>query len=64
MARKVSSLERRATELKAEVQRLEDLRRELRAEIVPYERGGELVRQADVQRFKIEIKRSDLRGSP
>jgi MerR family transcriptional regulator/heat shock protein HspR len=64
MARKVSSLERRATELKAEVQRLEDLRRELRAEIVPYERGGELVRQADIQRFKIEIKRSDLRGSP
>jgi MerR family transcriptional regulator/heat shock protein HspR len=63
MARKVSLLERRAAELKAEVERLEALRRELRAEIVPYERGGELVRQADVQRFKIEIKRSDLRGS-
>jgi MerR family transcriptional regulator/heat shock protein HspR len=57
MARKLASLERRAVELKAEVQRLEDLRRELRAEIVPYERGGELVRRADIQRFKIEIQR-------
>ena len=57
MARKVAMLERRAAELKAEVQRLEDLRRELRAEIVPYQRGGELVRRADIQRFKIEIQR-------
>jgi MerR family transcriptional regulator, heat shock protein HspR len=44
MARKVHALERRATELKAEVERLEALRRELRAEIVPYARGGALVR--------------------
>jgi MerR family transcriptional regulator/heat shock protein HspR len=44
MARKVHALERRATELKAEVERLETLRRELRAEIVPYTRGGALVR--------------------
>ncbi len=57
MARKVASLERRAGELKAEVERLETLRRELRAEIVPYVRGGELVRRADVQRFKIEVQR-------
>ena len=57
MARKVGSLERRAAELKAEVERLEALRRELRAEIVPYERGGELVRREDVQRFKIQIER-------
>ena len=48
MARKVAQLERRAGELKAEVERLEALRRELRAEIVPYERGGELVRTADL----------------
>jgi MerR family transcriptional regulator/heat shock protein HspR len=48
MQRKVGALEKRATELKAEVQRLEELRRELRAEIVPYVRGGALVRQADV----------------
>jgi MerR family transcriptional regulator/heat shock protein HspR len=40
MARKVQALERRAAELNTEVERLEALRRELRAEIVPYTRGG------------------------
>ncbi len=49
MARKVRAMEKRAAELKAEVQRLEQLRRELRAEIVPYERGGELVRAGDLK---------------
>jgi len=44
MARKVRALERRATELKDEVERLEALRLQLRAEIVPYVRGGALVR--------------------
>ncbi len=58
MSRKVQALEKRAQELKTEVQRLEALRRELRAEIVPYERGGELVRRADVQRFQIRVERS------
>ena len=58
MARKVAALETRAGELNAEVQRLEALRRELRAEIVPYERGGEIVRQADVQSFKIRVDRA------
>jgi MerR family transcriptional regulator, heat shock protein HspR len=57
MARRVSGLERRAAELKAEVQRLEQLRRELRADIVPYEPGGELIRAADVEPFKIPVKR-------
>jgi MerR family transcriptional regulator/heat shock protein HspR len=57
MARKVSALERRAAELKTEVERLEKLRRELRAEIVPYERGGEIVRTADLARFKVPIDR-------
>lgn len=51
MSRKVAALERRAGELGAEVARLEELRRELRAEIVPYARGGQLVRCADVKRF-------------
>src|ERR1700684_3422178 len=46
MSRKVEALQKRATELSAEVQRLEGLRRELRAEIVPYVKGGELVRGA------------------
>jgi MerR family transcriptional regulator/heat shock protein HspR len=41
---RVHALERRAEELAAEVSRLEKLRRELRAEIVPYRRGGEIVR--------------------
>jgi MerR family transcriptional regulator/heat shock protein HspR len=58
MARKVASLEGRARELKAEVERLEALRRELRAEIVPYERAGELVRSADLKRFKVPIDRA------
>ncbi|MFZ0090848.1 MAG: MerR family transcriptional regulator, partial [Solirubrobacteraceae bacterium] len=48
MARRVAALQKRAAELGAEVARLEVLRRELRAEIVPYERGGELVRHADL----------------
>jgi MerR family transcriptional regulator, heat shock protein HspR len=57
MSRKVAALEKRARELKAEVERLEAVRRELRAEIVPYERGGEIIRHADMQRFKIPVKR-------
>jgi MerR family transcriptional regulator/heat shock protein HspR len=58
MARKVAALERRASELTAEVQRLEALRRELRAEIVPYERGGAIVRSADVKTFKVPVQRT------
>ncbi|MGA9857684.1 MAG: helix-turn-helix transcriptional regulator [Solirubrobacteraceae bacterium] len=53
MNRKVSALQKRAEELGAEVRRLEALRRELRAEIVPYARGGELVRHADLQRLRM-----------
>jgi MerR family transcriptional regulator, heat shock protein HspR len=59
MARKVMQLERRANELKAEVERLEAIRRELRAEIVPYERGGELIRSSDLKSFKIPIERPE-----
>jgi MerR family transcriptional regulator/heat shock protein HspR len=55
MARKVVGLERRAEQLKAEVARLEELRRELRAELVPYERGGELVRLADLKTFTVRV---------
>ena len=50
MSRKVAALENRAKQLSAEVERLEALRRELRAEIVPYARGGELVRHSDLKR--------------
>ncbi len=59
MSRKVAALERRASELKTEVQRLEQLRRELRAEIVPYVRGGEIVRRADFQRVLIRSRPAD-----
>jgi MerR family transcriptional regulator/heat shock protein HspR len=51
MQRKVAALDKRATELKAEVERLEELRRELRAEIVPYVRGGQLVRHTGLKRL-------------
>jgi MerR family transcriptional regulator/heat shock protein HspR len=57
MTRKVTALERRAGELKDEVERLEALRRELRAEIVPYERGGELIRSNDLKRFGLAAGR-------
>jgi MerR family transcriptional regulator, heat shock protein HspR len=57
MSRRVAALQKRADELGSEVQRLEALRRELRAEIVPYVRGGELVRHADLRGF-------DLGGRP
>src|ERR1017187_6928476 len=53
MSRKVASLEARAAELNAEVQRLEALRTELRAEIVPYVRGGAIVRSKDLRRFRL-----------
>ncbi len=48
MQRRVAALEKRARELDGEVRRLEALRRELRAEIVPYVGGGQLVRRADL----------------
>jgi MerR family transcriptional regulator, heat shock protein HspR len=59
MARKVASLQKRADELTAEVARLEAIRRELRAEIVPYVRGGELVRHADLRGLKFGVPARD-----
>jgi MerR family transcriptional regulator/heat shock protein HspR len=56
LQRKVTALEQRAGQLGAEVQRLEALRRELRAEIVPYVRGGELVRPGDLKQFELSAK--------
>jgi MerR family transcriptional regulator/heat shock protein HspR len=57
MTRKVRALEKRASQLSEEVKRLEKLRRELRADIVPYMKGGEIVRAADLKRFKINVQR-------
>jgi MerR family transcriptional regulator, heat shock protein HspR len=59
MARKVASLQKRADELSAEVARLEAIRRDLRAEIVPYVRGGELVRHADLRGLNFGIRSGD-----
>jgi MerR family transcriptional regulator/heat shock protein HspR len=57
MERKVKALEKRAGELKSEVERLEQLRHELRAEIVPYTKGGAIVRNADVQPLSLQVQR-------
>jgi MerR family transcriptional regulator/heat shock protein HspR len=66
MQRKVSALERRASELKSDVLRLEELRRELRAEIVPYVRGGELIRRTDLERLNLRAaaQRRDRPDAP
>jgi MerR family transcriptional regulator/heat shock protein HspR len=64
MERKVKGLEKRAAELKSEVERLEAVRRELRAEIVPYVKGGAIVRNADLQRFTIQVQRRDAGTQP
>jgi len=57
MSRKVAALEKRAATLTAEVKRLEKMRRELRADLVPYEKGGELVLRSDIKPFKLRIER-------
>jgi MerR family transcriptional regulator, heat shock protein HspR len=57
MSRRLASLEKRARDLSEEVERLEALRRELRAEIVPYVRGGEIVRPADLKRLDLRLVR-------
>ncbi|HEY2397638.1 MAG TPA: MerR family transcriptional regulator [Solirubrobacteraceae bacterium] len=61
MTRKLAALERRAKELKEEVDRLEQLRRELRADIVPYAKAGELVRATDIKRLTIRLERAEAR---
>jgi MerR family transcriptional regulator, heat shock protein HspR len=60
MSRKLNALERRAGQLQAEVARLEQLRQELRAEIVPYVKGGELVRASDLQRVQFHPRRTKV----
>jgi MerR family transcriptional regulator/heat shock protein HspR len=57
MERKLKALEKRAAELTGEVGRLERMRRELRAEIVPYVKGGAIVRNADLKRFTVSVRR-------
>jgi MerR family transcriptional regulator/heat shock protein HspR len=59
LTRKLAVLERRASELQTEVERLEALRRELRAEIVPYTGGGPIVRRADLERIRLRSRLED-----
>jgi MerR family transcriptional regulator/heat shock protein HspR len=68
---KVRRMERRARELQQEVERLEELRRSLRAEIVPYVRGGAIVpvkkpspgaSAAEEPRFRIPVQRPSEDG--
>jgi MerR family transcriptional regulator, heat shock protein HspR len=64
MTAKLRRLEKRAGELAREVERLEELRRSLRAEIVPYVRGGAIVPAAAAQqpRFRIPVERASQDG--
>jgi MerR family transcriptional regulator/heat shock protein HspR len=62
MTAKLRRLERRAAQLGDEVQRLEELRRSLRAEIVPYVRGGAIVPAGQQPRFRIPVQRPSQDG--
>ncbi len=63
--RRVESLERRATELQAQIGQLEAVREAVRSEIVHMPRGGgQLVRAQDARSpFKIPVRRDDAGGS-
>ena len=62
-AEKQAEGERRARELQEEVERLEELRRSLRAEIVPYVRGGAIVPvRAAPPRHRIPVERPPSTG--
>jgi len=55
---RVEALERRAAELKEEVGRLMQRRDQLRAEIVPYQKGGtDLVRCKDLEAVRLRVER-------
>jgi MerR family transcriptional regulator/heat shock protein HspR len=55
---RVEALERRAAELKEEVGRLTQRRDRLRAEIVPYQKGGtDLVRCKDLEAVRLRVER-------
>ena len=59
MRRRLEVLERRAQEVEEEMDReLERVRREFRAEIVPYSQGRELVPAKELERLRMARKRS------
>ena len=56
MRRRMEVLERRAQEVEEEMGReLERVRRELRAEIVPYSQGRDLIPAKDVRRLRVRV---------
>jgi MerR family transcriptional regulator/heat shock protein HspR len=62
-ARRVAALERQAERMQAQMaEQIEDMRRSLRAEIVPYRGAGALVPVRDVERFTVRIERPARRA--
>lgn len=64
--RRVEALDRRAAELESEIERLEQLRERVRAEIVHVPNGGKqaIVRAADARSpFRIPVRRDDGGGT-
>ena len=56
---KVDALERRADELKTEVERLMAARDKLRGELVPLKHTGALIPAKDLEAFRIRVQRPD-----
>jgi MerR family transcriptional regulator, heat shock protein HspR len=62
MRRRMELLERRAQDLEEQmVRELERVRREFRAEIVPYAQGRDLIPAKDLQRLKVPLRRGRSR---
>src|SRR5947207_8984572 len=64
MSRRFEAMERRAEEMRAEMEeRIERVRREFRAELVPYRASTELVRTSDLPRVRVQVERPPRRGA-
>jgi MerR family transcriptional regulator/heat shock protein HspR len=64
MNRRMAAMERRARELEGEMeQELERVRKQFRAEIVPYGQGRDLIPARDLDRLRIPVRRPRRRGS-
>jgi MerR family transcriptional regulator/heat shock protein HspR len=62
MRRRMEVLERRAQDLEEEMGReLERVRREFRAEIVPYAQGRDLIPAKDLERLRLAVRRGSSR---
>jgi MerR family transcriptional regulator/heat shock protein HspR len=58
VTKRMKALERQADQVRREMeQEIERVRRSLRAEIVPYQGRGEIVRARDVQPLRIPVRR-------